>query len=726
MAIQILSKTGLGERLGTAVGTGLTAGLQGLLQSKLNDIERQKGMQQTQSGLQSLGLNPSVAALPESLQQLVVKQALQQPSQQAYANALSSLLGSENPTSQESNFNLSPQSLAGLTQQQSNELARLGLQQRKAENQAKQFETKEARIEQHAINKETKPYYEEITNAGKAAKDNNQRLNRMQQLLNNGNLQSPILYSLSRKIGLDIPGLTSADTQEFNKLSKDFLRSAKAIFGSRLTNFDVNAFLQTVPELSQSDEGKQRIINNMKIFNEGALLRQQALNDIVRENGGKRPPNISELVEERVAGDLDKLSTMFTEGSGLGKPSNNKSELPVLSVENNFNTPPSSETPQNNSSLGNIARTIGGSVARGAESILGIPGDIASTILGGANYLSGNRIPGAEGALKYIPSSGNLRELTKYATGKTLEPQNSGEQFVQDLASDFATFALPVKGKLPIKSAAIKSLLGNAASFLTKSLGGGSLGSTGAKVGTVLAYNLAGGRKALDSVMKQSYEQAENLAGAAKENAKDLSNSINTLTKNLKTGIKTPGKAFVLDHVKGIDKAIKGGKIAVKDAWNLKREVNELIRDKETPQTAQKFLGKIRESLNKVLSTYGKTNTQFGDAFHKAEDIYRGLNQASDISKNIQKAVGSDFVKNPNVKALLYGAIFKSPGLLPAATAGLGAGLGIQSAIKGIELLKNSSEARKYYKNILLAAAREDASLIQKNVKKLDNLANGE
>ena len=110
MAIQILPSTpSLGQNLGNALGTGLGAGISGLVQSKLADIERQKGIHHTQNGLQALGLPAEIAGLPEGLQQLVVKQALQQPGQESYANALSALLGGGQQEGQ--GQNISPQNL---------------------------------------------------------------------------------------------------------------------------------------------------------------------------------------------------------------------------------------------------------------------------------------------------------------------------------------------------------------------------------------------------------------------------------------------------------------------------------------------------------------------------------------------------------------------------------------------------------------------------------------
>jgi energy-coupling factor transporter ATP-binding protein EcfA2 len=130
--------------------------------------------------------------------------------------------------------------------------------------------------------KSTKEARKEITESAKSAKENEMRLERIKELDKKGNLQNPLLYSVLNKVGLDLPALRSADSQELEKLSNDFLKSAKNVFGARLTNFDVETFFRTVPTLSQTKEGRSRVIRNLQLFNKGALIRDEAMRDILK------------------------------------------------------------------------------------------------------------------------------------------------------------------------------------------------------------------------------------------------------------------------------------------------------------------------------------------------------------------------------------------------------------------------------------------------------------
>lgn len=120
----------------------------------------------------------------------------------------------------------------------------------------------------------------------------------------------------SRKATRDIGELRRKfpDTEEFEKLSASFISGAKAIFGSRVTDQDLKAFMQTVPQLSNSDAGKKAIINNIKLMNKAAHVKADTMKKIIKANGGNRPANLPILVDELAGPELDKLSVEFIRG----------------------------------------------------------------------------------------------------------------------------------------------------------------------------------------------------------------------------------------------------------------------------------------------------------------------------------------------------------------------------------------------------------------------------
>ena len=167
-----------------------------------------------------------------------------------------------------------------------------------------QVEKREDRLlkQQEKVDKETKPYYDSIVKEHKGAEEGNLRLGRMEELIKAGELTGPKSAAFIESVPVIGRFLKSAffnpDSQEFDKLSKDFLKNAKQFFGSRVTDNEIKLFLQTVPTLLQSDEGKLRVIENLKLFNTVNDLKFNEAQRIINENKGYRPHNLESLVSK--------------------------------------------------------------------------------------------------------------------------------------------------------------------------------------------------------------------------------------------------------------------------------------------------------------------------------------------------------------------------------------------------------------------------------------------
>lgn len=155
----------------------------------------------------------------------------------------------------------------------------------------------------------------DIVSGEKAAKDNLTALNRIEQLDKKGNVQG-LGGEILKKVGLG--RFRTADTQELEKLTIGMLRDLKSIFGSRPTNFDTQQYLNAIPNLLQSPEGRERVIRNLKATNEAAKIRADALREILKENRNRVPANVDLLIEDRVGDQLDRLNAELS-GSAEGQ-----------------------------------------------------------------------------------------------------------------------------------------------------------------------------------------------------------------------------------------------------------------------------------------------------------------------------------------------------------------------------------------------------------------------
>lgn len=343
--------------VGAALGTGLSKSLDTLTQAKVKQLIEAPQRQAYASALAAiLGANPEQVQQDENV--LQQQGIVQQPGQEARPQNTNQAL-------------LNALQKGGLNEQQLFQLA--GLQQQKQlQVEAKQKESrKEQLLDQREINKRTQPFYDEVIAKGKSAQNNIKRAKRLEELSLKGSLPPAEVYKFLTKleevpslagggIGATIGGVLGglagsvggpagalagaaaggatgakwggaiggligpiastlktalargfSDTEEFEKLSADFLKDAKGIFGGRITNADLLAFFQTVPTLNQTQHGRLKIIKNMKAFNEAAIAEYDALQEVVKENGGKRPDDLAFLVQKRAQEKIDKAAKEF-------------------------------------------------------------------------------------------------------------------------------------------------------------------------------------------------------------------------------------------------------------------------------------------------------------------------------------------------------------------------------------------------------------------------------
>jgi hypothetical protein len=216
-------------------------------------------------------------------------------------------------------------------------------------------ESSQERKTQHLANKESSEYLKEVAKGAKSAKESEVRLDKMTRLIERGKLPTATFYNLLKDleelspvkgaaagagigaiaggglnpitgaIGGAVGGLISPiasllrsgqrlwneDQELFEKLSAEFVRDAKSIFGSRITDADLTAFMQMVPTLGNTDQGKRKIIDNLKEFNRAALIKDKIAKELIKSNGGKRPANLQLLVDEVAEPALDKYAEDF-------------------------------------------------------------------------------------------------------------------------------------------------------------------------------------------------------------------------------------------------------------------------------------------------------------------------------------------------------------------------------------------------------------------------------
>lgn len=197
---------------------------------------------------------------------------------------------------------------------------------KKAELENKKLELAERRTTLQA----TKKYIDELKAKEKAVTNANFRLKKMEESIEKGNLPNAQLWSALTKAehAPYVGGLASvfvdpiksvikwyhgaADIEEFEKLSNEFVKDAKQYFGSKITEKEVQMFMQTVPNLMQTDAGKKKIIDNIRSLNDLVEVEAKAARSIIKENGGIPPIDIEQQVHDKIENRVDKVVKKFT------------------------------------------------------------------------------------------------------------------------------------------------------------------------------------------------------------------------------------------------------------------------------------------------------------------------------------------------------------------------------------------------------------------------------
>jgi hypothetical protein len=148
------------------------------------------------------------------------------------------------------------------------------------------------------------------------------RFDRMKVLSDSGKLPASWAASLALndegQIRPVFANLLSPEAQEFTKLIVDNLTSAKDTFGARLTNFDVKTYLQKLPSLINTPEGRDRVIRDLSIINKLNQVRDRAILETFEEHGGAGSISYDKaqrIAEKKYRKEFDELKKEFVSPS---------------------------------------------------------------------------------------------------------------------------------------------------------------------------------------------------------------------------------------------------------------------------------------------------------------------------------------------------------------------------------------------------------------------------
>lgn len=180
------------------------------------------------------------------------------------------------------------------------------------------------------------------------------RYNRLSALNDSGKLPSGLAsLVLNPSTGEPWPvasliGVVNTETQNFVKTMNDFMIDAKSYFGSRVTNFDVQAFKSRLPTLLNTQDGRRLIIEQMKLMEDLQIVHDNELEKGLKHYGRNASYSdiqniVDERTEEKEARIIDKINNLDSASNYLGlmgKDPRFKNMLLMQSPEGKFKAVP--------------------------------------------------------------------------------------------------------------------------------------------------------------------------------------------------------------------------------------------------------------------------------------------------------------------------------------------------------------------------------------------------
>jgi hypothetical protein len=394
-----------------------------------------------------------------------------------------------------------------------------------------------------------------------------------------------------------------------------------------------------------------------------------------------------------------------------------------------------------------VTRGLARTAARASEAALGVPGDIASSLLSLGN-LAYNKATGEQSPLgnvsDYLPTSKNIKEYGTKTIEKALlpkdylEPQGEGEQLADNIISDFSSIIMPVGGALglagkggkiakgAVKSAAISSGLGNIAGFLTKNITGNEGAAEGVKAGTMLLTSLVGSPRMINKA-QELYEKAKGLVPeTAQVTTKPIGDALNKIDKLL-VGQKENrgGKALQSFLESEAHKIANTSSASVDDIIRFKQGFNKYLRENPSLRDVGDATKQLREGINHTIDAYGKTNPSFLNAYRSADQLYSEAlksNKLQDFIASSTKKIASKGLKTKGVLQLLGLGSYAAKALpaLGAASVAGAVTYPIAEIYKRIPGLLEKPAVRRYYAQTLKQAAKGSRPGVIKAVIGLD------
>lgn len=390
------------------------------------------------------------------------------------------------------------------------------------------------------------------------------------------------------------------------------------------------------------------------------------------------------------------------------------------------------EPKQSTFSRESVHRLPAQAIKGAAAAIPGVLGDLASTLHTFvakpiAETITGKEEPVYEQSMigKLLPTTATHKKRLEEGL-PYLKPKNKVEKFIGDIGEDAVSLFIPgsILNRVGLRgtsalNALTTSVGANAAGEAVRDLTGDDTKAAYAKMGTMFLLSAVNKPRASEEITNL-YRQSDHLLPPnATVNATRLQNEMNQIRNQVLQGRQladlAPSEQFVVNEADTILRQINNGQANVGTLSAATRSLNENLQravyaapNQATRVRARRLATQINRNVNNTLSDYGRQNPQWWQTRRSANEAFGTLQQSNFISNFIQNNV----IGNPVTHGLLHAFG------IGAATA---TGIVPYQAARLIYQISRSPTLARHYARVVSSAASENASLMNKEIKILDD-----
>lgn len=254
--------------------------------------------------LQSIGQGsstevPAADIAQQTVQKTTLNKVLGQPT-------------SENISNFGSSKRLNPPNVQGLDPKQSEALMKQYIDNIQHEDIVREQQLRRLQREgQHAdkmtlaIDKQESPYWDELVTENNQSHANILKYKALEDLIETGNMSDPdwvsavnflTQHSIGKVINANV--LLTPEDENYNKILKEFMTGISKTFGGKVSNMELQQYMQKFPTLLNTPEGRTRIVRDLLDFAQIPLDKYKVADRIRANNNYFLPKGFSSMVEK--------------------------------------------------------------------------------------------------------------------------------------------------------------------------------------------------------------------------------------------------------------------------------------------------------------------------------------------------------------------------------------------------------------------------------------------